>query len=161
MDLGKAFEVADWLNKLPGIHNAAPVKLTIAGRKPQVFFGARYEVEHRYMPTERHVTDGGKTPGDLYTEKRYYLLGSLPKTKKKGSAYREELANIGLTDKKLISDFDWYVAGYWQHEGKNEHHPFGRFWSLHKWDHELPWMGRIDRYERSVYDRYTYNVETL
>jgi len=145
-------KLVEWLNGLPNIRNAVPVKFTIGTKKPQVFFGARYEAVSHYMPTERHVTDGGKKAGDEYTEVRFYLLGNRPKTRRANTAYQQG------------DGFDWFVAGWWAGDklGRfKEYHPFGPYFGIHKWNHELPWMHRIDTYEPHTYDRQPFVVELL
>lgn len=73
-------EIVEWLRSCSGVISARPVKVTIG---KQTWEGALYVVQKTYQPTERAVTEGRVKAGEEYTEPRLYLLGELPKTRKK------------------------------------------------------------------------------
>jgi hypothetical protein len=130
--------------------SVVPVKVTFRmGVREWVHYGARFESVEHYQPQERMVTEMGKTPGAEYTEVRFDLLGHLAKPLVR-HYYR-------LPD----DDADWFRGSYYDKSETNEYHPFGPCFMLCRWDHERPWMGRIDQFDHKRRERVRTTVEVL
>lgn len=140
LNLTPAIHLAEWINRLPNCSDATPVIIKI-GRSDYV--GAKYTCTH--------------DKGLDRIQTRYYVLGDLPASKKRGNiAYRCESSH---------GDYDLFVAGWASLETvKNaqyaQFHPFGVWFSLHIWNHaELG--NRVDYGERSIYPRMNIKIESI
>lgn len=169
-DPGTARRVAEYMNGLrPSMFkNAVPVRVMVTrGKRAWWFYGARCDMVREYTATERAVTDGGKAAGEEYTTVRYDLLGVMPEPLDK----RRRV--VGGSCQKFVwrfpeDDGDWYVGGYFVAPGglpeddpRRKFHPFGSWFSLHRWQHELPWMGTIDQHDDNKVERLAAAVEVL
>lgn len=162
MNLDIARDAAHWLNNLKhGLcQNAVPVAVTVTyDHKHQwKFWGAKYDAVHLCLATERYVTDGLNKVGDQIREPAFYLVSGLPakllaKNRDGGFKYDYRFPD---------DDGDWFIAGFSNRFYVNpEHAPFGAFFTLKRWNHELPWMGRIDQYAASANKRLPATFELL
>lgn len=158
-DIGR--DVARYLNTHPNgrWRNAIAVRVKFKrGRQEWEFYGARADNVTTYVEGERAVVEGGKKAGEECSEHVYYLVGERP----------EQLKNQkrGLDGCKYVyrvpgDDADWYVAGWFEGKTTGEHHPFGPFFTVRRWDHDLPWMGRIDKGDEKPCVRVEMTVEVI
>lgn len=166
MNRKQARDHAKYLNELPNkcFRNAVPVRVDIAFGKTAVsFYGARAQHVRRYGPNEKAVTEGGALAGDEYETTRYYLLYSWlgGKAADQEPGLPAKVGALRDRDMKYVyrfpgDDGDWYIGTY---EAPN---PGTVGWfALHRWDHEKPWMGRIDDSDDEPRDRAHATVEVL
>jgi hypothetical protein len=132
--------LAEWLRMLKGIHDVMPCRVFIG---KETFVGATYQVDYQYTAGMRKVQDGEAKEGETYTESRIYLLGNLPKLKRR-SVFRWQGG-------------EWFIGSYWKGPGKTEWSPYGPNFSLHLWNDVLA----IDHYEKKLYNRVDMRVENL
>jgi hypothetical protein len=93
-------------------------------------YAVKIHIRHQTFEGASYVQDG---------EQRFYVLGSLPK------CYLRRKATCFTLEGR-----EWYVAGYWQEEGTNYCHPFGRYWLCFRWSSDQA----IDEGERYAYRRH-------
>ncbi len=149
MNESKAKELCAWLNGLgKHIRDARPVKVSINGTD---YYGARYTAVNQYTEGMRIVQEGKVKAGDEYTDDRFYLLGKRPLKIKNRASFCFPYDGA-----------EWYIGGGYYGGGDEQHkqyHPFGIYFSVHKWD--VPDGTKIDTYERHEYVRSPMTVVDL
>ncbi len=187
----RAHELADYINSLkPLFQDAAPVRVTFSRPKsdrPEAwragtrweFFGCRSRQRSVASKTETAVQRGERAAGDIYLTTRFDLLGVLPPR----LARRTKHGHSKTVYRVDGDPGDWFVAGYyvasslyafeWETRQAalhgdvdyarriSEAHPFGDWFSLRRWDHELPWMGRLDAHDEFKRERMRMEVLEL
>ena len=113
----EASRLVDWLEERPRTF-AAPVVVKIGRR---LYAGATYATT-RAVDAGCRAHDEGER---WHTTRGMYLLGELP------YAYRRRRTTSFVL---RTGSKPWYVAGWWQGEGTNEYHRFGRMFLLHRDD---------------------------
>lgn len=162
MNADIAHKACGYLNDLKHglcIH-ATPVSVMLQFNKSigYVFYGARYDAVHVCVPTERDVTDGAHKAGDRVPEPAFYLVGDIPDRLMARTRSGEFKHVFRFPD----DDGDWFIAGYHVGHWKDQLVcPFGAYFILKRWDHEKPWMGRIDQHADSPDIRLTAEATLL
>lgn len=139
------------------VRNVRPIRVTfLIGPKTIVtMYGAEYESVRTRVAAEREVTEGRAKEGDEYTERRLAIAGMRPK-----AMTLKDRTGCGKICWRMEGDFtesDWHPSWYWE-GGKTKYAPVGPEFSMGRWPHELPYMGRIDQYE-TPRQRRTFRVE--
>lgn len=139
-------KLVEWLKSLPRISNVEAARLVVEG---VTYDGAVYDRTDEYTASMAAVVSGDKKAGDTYTERFYYFLGNLPKSKQK------KPRSVCYT----FNGDTYYIAGYTdpQSELKPEYNPFGRNFLMKMWPAAF---GEIDRGERYVYKRIPIELTT-
>jgi hypothetical protein len=128
-----AQRIANWLETCPKIESARPVFVTIG---KVTYIGALYVELDEAQATERVVTDGPIKAGEEMRSYRLYLLGPLPKLRRKNNVY---VYQFDLNDREALERCydetdEWYVACHSANQKTDEvnakHSPFGRTFML-------------------------------
>lgn len=147
-----ANQVAEWLDSLPNVTGVRPCVVTLGKEK---FEGASYVSRLQYSASMDVVRRGERKEGEACYRRNIYLVGSLPRDKKRGL--------------KVCFPYegqDWYVTCYYQgsdnpaeEERVKEYHPFGHTFVLGPWD--VPDGSAIDDGERKPYRRVSMTIDFL
>ncbi len=163
-DETSAKKVAAYMSGLKRFRNAVPVRVKLVkGPREFVFVGARSDQVDTYTAVEKMVAEGRAKAGEEYTRPRFDLLGVRPellcRTTRGAGGLPEQLHVFRIVGD--ATEADWYVSSFYESPASQPWHPFGPWFSVHRWNHELPWHGRIDGYEDRKRVRLEMHVEVL
>lgn len=125
------------------VHEMTPVRLVFRPEGKIIeLVGAKLSLWKETLPREKAVEFKLRKPGEEYIHTQYVVPSALPV--EFGAADRQgcrkNVFRIGPKD-----EGDWFVAASYVGPVVPEYHPEGSWFSLYRWDHELPYMGgRID-----------------
>lgn len=121
-----------------------------------VRFGVEYDNVEPYGKCHK-VTRGEAKESDLQIERRYCLLGTREDWMKKQTKQYCNKAVFRLPN----DDGDWFYGGGWDGVVSYPWHPLGPTMYIHRWPHESPDHGRIDRFYDAPAERHNVTVEYI